>query len=318
MAGHGSAKSLGRAVLQPAFRAIPVVSCIGICSNGVMMNQTPLETALNRAMIRWSLTKSALVAETQNGWVFKVEQNGRDMAALKIIKPHVRDQEGRGTSLLEYYSGEGAVTVFDVHEDAIFMEWLDGGTLGILSRSGRDAEATEAFASTVQKLHMPRADFPKGLAPLRQNFDALFETDVRQWPHTARDLYARCAGTALKLFDKPTREVPLHGDLHHDNIMRSDRGWLAIDPKGLYGDPHYEVANAFRNPHNAIKVAANAKRISDMADVFSAKLQLNRKRILGFAAVHSGLAACWNLQAGNAIHGDLAVLPLLLSAYDQA
>src|SRR5690606_30452800 len=217
-----------------------------------------------------------------------------------------------------WYVGDGAATIFDIHGDTIFMEWLDGGTLGDPARNGRDAEATDAFATVVANLHRPRADAPDDLQPLRQRFDALFKTDVRAWPHTARDLYARAAGIALKLFDKPAPDVPLHGDLHHDNIISSQRGWLAIDPKGLIGDPHYELANAFRNPTGALKLAADPKRINTMADVFSQRLGLNRKRLLGFAAAHSGLAACWDLEAGNSIATDLAVLPLLLSAYDQA
>jgi streptomycin 6-kinase len=283
-----------------------------------MMNQSPVETALSRAMIRWSLTKSTPVAETPRSWIFRVEQNGRNHAALKILKPVVSEEEGRGARLLQYFSGDGAATVFDMHGDTIFMEWLGGPALSEPARNGRDEEATAALATVIANLHRPRPDAPNDLMPLRQRFEALFAADVRSWPHTARDLYARSSGIALKLFDKPMPEIPLHGDLHHDNVLGSDRGWLAIDPKGLIGDPHYETANAFRNPHGALKLAADPRRIAAMADIFAARLGLNRKRILGFAAAHSGLSACWDLAAGNPITTDLAVLPHLLSAYDQA
>ena len=283
-----------------------------------MVNQSPVETALSRAMIRWSLTKSTPVAETPRSWIFRVEQNGRNFAALKILKPLVADEEGRGARLLQWYEGDGAATVFDIHGDTIFMEWLDGGTLGDASRAGRDDEATIALATVAANLHRPRNDVPEGLMPLRERFEPLFKTDVRAWPHTARDLYARSAGIALKLFDKPTPEIPLHGDLHHDNILSSDRGWLAIDPKGLIGDPHYDLANAFRNPAGEAKLASDTRRIKSMADTLSARLGLNRKRLLGFAAAHSGLSVCRDLAEGNSIIHDLAILPNLLSAYDQA
>lgn len=283
-----------------------------------MMNQSPVETALNRALIRWSLTKSTPVTETPRSWIFKVEQNGRNFGALKILKSVAAQEESRGARLLQYYAGDGAATVFDIHGDTIFMEWLGGPTLGEPSRNGRDDEATAALASLVANLHRPRPDRPEDLQPLRERFEPLFKADIRAWPHTARDLYARASGIALNLFDKPMPAIPLHGDLHHDNILSSDRGWLAIDPKGLVGDPHYELANAFRNPHGAIKLAADAKRINAMADTFSARLGLNRKRILGFAAAHAGLSACWDLTSGNSITADLAILPHLLSAYDQA
>ena len=283
-----------------------------------MMNQSPAETALSRAMIRWSLTKSTPVAETATSWIFRVEQNGRNFAALKILKPLAAEEERRGASLMNWYGGEGAATIFDMHGDTIFMEWLDGGTLGDPVRAGRDEEGTIALCTVVANLHRPRADAPEGLMPLRERFQALFDTDVRAWPHTARDLYARASGIALKLFDKPAASIPLHGDLHHDNVLSSDRGWLAIDPKGLIGDPAYEVANVFRNPYGAQKLAADPRRIAALADAFSSRLGFNRKRVLGYAAAHSALSACWSLEAGNPITLDLAVLPHLLSAYDQA
>lgn len=37
--------------------------------------------------------------------------------------------------------------------------------------------------------------------------------------------------------------VVVHGDLHYANVMADDDGrWLAIDPKPMAGDPHYEPA----------------------------------------------------------------------------
>src|SRR5690606_4671155 len=154
-----------------------------------------------------------------------------------------------------WYAGDGAATVFDIHGDTIFMEWLDGGTLGDAVRAGRDDEATIAIATLVSRLHHPRDGDLPDLQPLRERFEALFRTDVRAWPHTARDLYARASGIALKLFDRPTAQLPLHGDLHHDNILSSARGWLVIDPKGVLGDPAYDLANVFINPVKANNLA---------------------------------------------------------------
>jgi streptomycin 6-kinase len=283
-----------------------------------MMNQSPVETALSRAMIRWSLTKSTPVAETPRSWIFRVEQNGRNLAALKILKPVVAEEEGRGTRLLQWYAGDGAATVFDIHGDTIFMEWLDGGTLGDAARAGRDEEATIAIATLVANLHRPRDGDLPDLQPLRERFEPLFKTDVRAWPHTARDLYARASGIALRLFDRPTAQIPLHGDLHHDNILSSGRGWLVIDPKGVFGDPAYDLANVFINPIKANNMAADPHRIAARADILSERLGYSRKRLLGWAAAHAALSACWDLADGQPITGLLACLPNLLSAYDQA
>src|SRR5438067_1309862 len=43
--------------------------------------------------------------------------------------------------------------------------------------------------------------------------------------------------------------VLLHGDLHHENILAAARQpWLAIDPKGVVGEPAYEAGALLRNP----------------------------------------------------------------------
>jgi streptomycin 6-kinase len=281
-----------------------------------MMNESPTETALSRAIIRWSLSRATQIADTPASIVYKVEQNGQQPAALKILKPVAGEEEKRGAAMLSWYSGDGAVTVFDVADEAIFMEWLDGPTLGEPARNGRDDEATEAFGHVVQLLHKPRDTTPEGLIPLRQRFQSLFDADSRIWPPTARDLYARSVGIALALFDRPSVAMPLRGDLHHDNILSSARGWLAIDPKGLLGDPAYDVANAFLNPVDVTKLAASATRIAHLADSFSGRLGFNRKRVIAWACAHAALSACQELEAGRPITLTLAVLPLLLAAHD--
>jgi streptomycin 6-kinase len=282
------------------------------------MNNSPAETALNRAMIRWSLSRASLIAETATSWVYKVEQNGRSPAVLKQLKPGIGDEELRGSALLAWYAGQGAATVFDAADGILFMEWLDGKTLGDAARAGHDEEATIAIATLVKQLHEPREADPPPLEPLRLRYRALFEMKPSRWPGKSRDLLARAVGIAHGLFDKPAPSRPLHGDLHHDNILSSPRGWLAIDPKGLIGDPAYEVANVFQNPERGDKLVADSRRVGRLADVFSERLGYSRKRILAYAATHAALSAAWHLEDGNPATWQLDVLPHLLAAYDLA
>ena len=58
--------------------------------------------------------------------------------------------------------------------------------------------------------------------------------------------------------------------------------------------------------------------IAARADILSQRLAYPRKRILGWAAAHAALSACWELVEGRSITHQLACLPHLLSAYDQA
>jgi streptomycin 6-kinase len=44
------------------------------------------------------------------------------------------------------------------------------------------------------------------------------------------------------------RDVLVHGDLHHHNILRSGERHLAIDAKAMLGEPEFDVFSFLRNP----------------------------------------------------------------------
>jgi hypothetical protein len=120
------------------------------------------------------------------------------------------------------------------------MEHCPGPSLGDLARSGRDEQATDILCDVIRTLHSARLN-PAPLEPLAARFvpltSASLDGDLGKAARLARDLLA-----------EPVPPGALHGDLHHENVLSSPRGWLATDPKGIWGDPAYEAANAFRNP----------------------------------------------------------------------
>lgn len=283
-----------------------------------MINSSPQETILSRASIEWSLSKLDQVAETETSWVFKAQRENGKPAALKVYKSGTDQAERPASALLEWYGGEGAVGVYGHNEDALLMEWVEGHTLAEPAREGKDDEAAIAIATLAGQMHKPRSNPPQDLVPLRKHVQDLFSADVRKWPDTARDLYARCVGIAYGVFDRPAADLPLHGALYHENIVLSDRGWLARDAVGLLGDPAHELAPAFLSPWGEVKLGANPVRINALADTFSERLGYSRKRILAFAAIHAAHSACRAVAEGRGINWQLAVLPNLLAVYDAA
>ena len=91
----------------------------------------------------------------------------------------------------------------------------------------------------------------------------------------------------------------LHGDLHHDNILLGERGWLAIDPKGLMGDPAFDAANLFYNPLERDDLCLAPERIARMADVFSHSMRQDPRRLLDHAFAYGCLSAAWHCEDGN-------------------
>jgi streptomycin 6-kinase len=162
---------------------------------------------------------------------------------LKVLKP--TSDEQNGATMLRYFDGHGAVRVHEAHNNALLMERADGPrSLVAMATTGGDADAAEILAATVLKLHAPRQTArPERLTPLREWFSALYRRE-RDTP-----LLGRCADRARRLIASEQDIVPLHGDLHHDNVLDGgERGWLAIDPKALIGERAYDVANLLGNP----------------------------------------------------------------------
>lgn len=278
----------------------------------------PSDTILNKAAIRWSLSKLTPVAETARAWTYKVQREDNSPAALRILKPDQTAQTDRVGRLLDWYRGDGAIRHFGTSEQSILTEWCEGKLLSEPATEGKDDQATGAIANLVGMLHVARPDRPENLLPLRDYLADFHAADVRLWPDTARDLYARSIGIAYAVFDKPSAEIPLHGAIHHDRIVLAERGWVARTPIGLFGDPAWDLAASFLHPWGAIKLGADPVRINAMADAFATKLDLRRKRILALAAIHAADSACRALAVGEPINWQLAVLPNLLAVYDAA
>lgn len=284
----------------------------------VTTGTAPSEAVLNKAVIRWSLSKLIKVGENAEAWTYRAQRDDNSLAALRIFKSGAGDEADRSGALLDWYRGDGAVRYLGAEGAALLTEWVEGRMLSEPAQDGKDEQATAAIANLIGMLHVARPDIPENLMPLREWINPFFEADVRLWPDTARDLYARSVGIAYSAFDKPAPEIPLHGNVHHDRVVLTDRGWVARTPIGLIGDPAFDLAASFLHPWGKVKLGADPVRINAMADAFSARLGINRKRILAFAAINAAYAACRDLAGGGSINWQLAVLPNLLAVYDAA
>ncbi len=165
-----------------------------------------------------------------------------------------------------------------------------------------------------QSIHA--ATQPIDLPDLRARFSALSTAPLNaQWlqPHRHSLRASQCI--AQRLLDQQTHLRPLHGDLHHDNIRKGQRGFVAFDAKGLFGDPAYDFANAFMNPMDAPRITNDAARIQRTTAIFAAKTGIARKHLLDWAAAHCALSIMWSAVATPQAHFEL--LDLLHAAAHQ-
>jgi streptomycin 6-kinase len=246
-----------------------------------------------RHLERWHATSDGEPIETPRSWLLPVRHAGAP-AMLKLLKPG--GDERQAAAMLHYYGGDGAVCLLAAADDALLMERAEGPrALDAMVRAGADLEAAAILAETVARLHAPRGRAaPAGLPSLRLWFAPLFDAAG------SAPLLARCARIADALLAQPLEAGVLHGDLHHANVCDAGaRGWLAIDPKGVIGEPAYEVANLLGNPWPHGEIVHDGARMQRLAALYAARLGLDPRRVLGFAFAHAGLAASWDIDDGE-------------------
>jgi streptomycin 6-kinase len=221
-----------------------------------------------------------------------------------MLKIAPGEEEQRGAHLMAWWAGAGAARVFERDGEALLLERAQGArSLAAMARGGEDDRAGAILCQAAARLHAPRAAAaPDILVPLDIWFRALPKEAARRG-----GVLAPAARVAGELLAAPSDRRPLHGDLHHDNVLDGGaRGWLAIDPKGLIGERGFDYANIFCNPDAATATAAFAARLA----LIAGHAGIARERLLRWILAWSGLSAAWTLVGGGEAGGALAIAAL--------
>lgn len=252
-------------------------------------------------------------------WVAAATRADGSPAVLKLGLP----QPGHlavEAATLRFFDGHGAVRLLahDPVRGALLLERAEPGTPLRTLVPHRDEQATATFVDMMRRLHRPA---PAGCPlPDLAEYGAGFADHLRVHPGD-RPLPRHLVQRAARLFDdlcaSATGRVVLHGDLHHDNVLRAQREpWLAIDPHGLVGDRGYETAALLYNPGPQRRddglVALVPARVEQLAD----GLRLPVERVVAWGFVQAVLSEVWAAQTSapvgtRPLDVALALLPRL-------
>lgn len=245
--------------------------------------------SLDAHLERWRLTPEGEPFETHSSWLCFVGRD-QDHALLKVFKPE--SDEAPGARFLWQHNDIGTVRVLESDPQAILLERIVPGTrLETLSLTGRDDEATHIICDTIEKLQSSRADMAGW--PGHEDQVAEFKRRAAIAPLTS-EIAARAQKLFLELEATQKHRVLLHGDLHHENILfDEERGWLAIDPKGVIGDLAYELAAPLRNPLASPDTFMSPAQMDRRVGIYCERLNLDRRRVLGWCFARNAIAALW-------------------------
>jgi streptomycin 6-kinase len=251
----------------------------------------------------WQLTPDGSPIVTGTSRLLPVVRDG--VPAMLKVATHV--EEKAGNRLMAWWDGCGAARVLAEGEDAVLLErGAASPSLADLTRQGRDDEASRIICGVIGGLHAADREEKAlpNLVPLSRWFEALEPAAAAQG-----GILSHAAAAARELLASARETVALHGDIHHGNILHfGPRGWLAIDPKGLWGERGFEYANLFCNPDPETATAPG--RLARQVAVVAAAAGLERARLLRWVLAYAGLSATWGLADGKAPESTLQVAAL--------
>ncbi|MBN1200545.1 MAG: phosphotransferase [Anaerolineae bacterium] len=259
---------------------------------------------LDHYLRAWNLSDPQPLAKTATSHVYTVRA-GESTAVLKLLTPVGESDEKSGAVALRCFDGQGAVRLLRSDRQAHLLEYVAGTNLVPMVRRGQDEQATIIIAGVLYQLHGAYTGAPPdGLRTLKRWFRSLF----RKAEQDPRSIYGRAAPLAEALLAHPREERVLHGDIHHENIRyQAHRGWLAFDPKGLYGERTYDAANALCNPVAMPNLVQNEARLLRNADILARHLDIELSRLLAFVFAYACLSASWSLEDGGSPYLALRV-----------
>lgn len=257
-----------------------------------MISSFVMEDNLARYLDQWMLEAPRPLAHTPTADVYIVSWEAGD-AVLKILTPLGQKDEADGTTALRYFAGDGAVRLLREDTGACLLEYAAGESLLQTVKAGRDDAAAEIIGQVLNRLHAPRDTPPPPLRDLARYFKSLFDKADHG------DIFRQAAATAEKLLSSPRDVTVLHGDIHHENILQSSRGWVAIDPKGVVGERTFDAANALCNPARLPQLVQDQKRLLKQAAILADTMGIDRARLLDFGFAFAGLSAAWSMEDGQ-------------------
>jgi streptomycin 6-kinase len=219
------------------------------------------------------------------------------------------DEFEHGLAALRIFNGRGIARLleFDEEQKVMVLERLQPGTMLASLVPEQDEQATSILAGVMRQLWRPAPTehtFPtveqlgQGLTQLRARYAGGYGPFPPRLVDEAMDLFVSLSASA-------PQTILLHGDLQHHNVLRSGDAWLAIDPKGVVGDPGYEVGASFYNPMPRILEVPDleqmlARRVAQLSE----ELGMERARIRGWALAQSVLNAWWGVVVNEKLSMD--------------
>ena len=252
-----------------------------------------LEQTVEIYLKKWNLNNEGPVENLSYNYVLKVTDSEGTPLILKLGVPNFDTRNEMRT--LQAYNGNGCAKLLksDPGNGVILLERLVPGRM--LSEEKDERLVTETFVKVWKAIRRPVPN-DTSTPSLTHWFEGL-ERYRKNFPHgpIPHEHIQLAEDFLQQVIDSSAGPELLHGDLHHENILYSkQQGWMAIDPKGVAGDPYFDVVSFLVNQLESKKDPKSILKLR--VDTISEQLGLDRQRLLKAAVALGTLYACWGIE----------------------
>jgi streptomycin 6-kinase len=255
----------------------------------------------------WLQGLPSTVAELCAQWEITLEPGIPESAITLVLLGHsqvlgpvviksspLADEFESEVTALQLAAGENVARLFDVDlaRSVMVIERIVPGTQLRQVEMSDDA-ATRLAAESVSTFWRPVAD-PDGLHPLRRWMRALL--DDPPVDRVDMGLIRHAQEIALELLADSSKDCLLHGDFQHHNLLLRESGeWAIIDPKGVYGNPGFEIAAWMYNPPGVTMRDDYLELVRRRVEIFAEVWEIDRQELIAWAFVGAVLSVCWSV-----------------------
>lgn len=250
----------------------------------------------------WEITCLPPFALSYNYVAPAKTKDGRDVV-LKISFPK-NGEFPLEFETLKFFNGSGSIRIEkeDIENGAMLLEKAEPGMR--VRDITPDEKQISLVAQVLNELHktVPAdtasffptiAHWGKAFARYRIKFSKN-AGPVPQW------MFEKAENIFVEFPKDKKQHILLHGDLHSDNILSSQRGWLTIDPKGIVGEREFELGAYLRNPYYDYPKGSDYKKLETARIIqFADELGFDKERIRDWAFASAVISLLWFLEDEN-------------------
>lgn len=248
---------------------------------------------------KWNLTSFKFIKSYSANLVFMCHSANYGEAVLKIGKASCREISTEANALSQY-NGRRFCRIFetDIENGIILEERVQPGNT--LRKESSIDKRLAVFSSLYKGLHI--APIKEELYPTYIGWVSRI-TEYMSKREDCKELYLymkKARDICLAVSNLYPQKLLLHGDFHHDNILLGNNGeYKIIDPKGVIGDPVFDVPRFILNEFEDEITDELYKKINYIIYILEKELDIPEHILRQCLFVETAMGICWRVEDGS-------------------